>query len=811
MIKTFKQAIEASDPIFESILNIMKIGRGENRFDIDKNRKFLSIVNQVLDYYIDREEDSLKIPVTYFPICNEDSQEVCEEFVTIKLGLFTNKEWRDYVCNQLKIIANRGLRIRSDETSPRVREMAMANFRYETKLGILLSDNSIGKETTSLIYSNFLLNSFNQYRDAQRRYNRRTVNKYWYLARAVNGNYSSKNECPLSLITGEAKAFYDLLTKKNGKENERKIENLVFFPCNSPDGDYSDFCNKIVQKTYLENFVNAGSGLRNVFIFRFSRKPYRLRRLLDVKSLMKDKLRIHADDDSYDFISFNFDEAALLFNQDKPAICNIAIGGGHDDIRQDFELLFNDVIDSLDGKYTLRRNEVAMCVTEEMTERSKDILTSEAEIDETILSQIFTINRELWDQQSTILTHFLDEPDLCVVVGNGIDEELKRQFENWLIQQYNVRNVHFATFGDLKGKLVNGKYQNEIQSKRILILSFRNDYTESIFHKYPNSFDPICINKGQKALVVSNMFIMRPYFDWGHYNYTKALKKTLKSEFRKEKMTLTVNNLVRPHNELIEDFYDEDNDRNYRQVQQITITYPNSSSRSFNRSEWMLYQLNNDERAILPLSDLADLYSDSVEGLAIQPISSLISIITDDYLETKKAEDTNSEKLFKEQPIYALTEEQKDSNVQLWKILLQRKIDERTIEVVFDEIMSIFSSEQRISFNAFSQWPNDDYGLPRSNRMQEYLIRNYLGIKDPYLRVVRRLKAKSRNNTEAINANIRHFLSVGLLSNDYSAIYNSLNDEIRDLLSLESTEDVKALIELVSENIKLEPIKSISK
>lgn len=809
MSVTFKQAIEASDPIFESILQIMKIGRGEDRFDINKERRFLSVVNQVLDYYIDREGDSLKIPVTYFPICNEDSQEMCEEFVTIKLGLFANKEWRDYVYNQLRI-ANRSLRIRSDEIAPKVREMAIANHKYEKKLETILSKEYRTPQTNSLIYSNFILNSFNQYKEAKKRYNRKTVNKYWYLARAINGEYSRSNECPLTIITEEAKDFYTLIVNI-GSNNERKIENFVFFPCNSPDGDYSDFCNRIVQKTYLDNFVKAGSGLRNVFIFRFSRKPYRLRRLLDVKNVMKEKLGIHADDDNYDFISFSYDEAALLFNQDKPAICNIAIGGDHDDTRQDFELLFNDLIESLDGKFTLRRNEVAMCATKEMAIRSKEILTSEAEIDETILSQIFTINRELWDQHSTMLTHFLDEPDVCVVVGNGIDEHLKSQFKHWVIQQYNVRNVQFATFGDLKGKLVNGKYQNEIQSKRILILSFRNDYTESIFHKYPNSFDPICINKGQKALVVSNMFIMRPYFDWGHYNYTKALKKILKSEFRKEKMTLTVNNLVRPHNELLEDFYDEDNDRNYRQVQQITITYPNSSSRSFNRSEWMLYQLNNDERAILPLSDLADLYSDSVEGLAIQPISSLISIITDDYLETKKAEDTNSEKLFKEQPIYALTEEQKDSNVQLWKILLQRKIDERTIEVVFDEIMSNFSSEQRISFNAFSQWPNEDYGLPRSNRMQEYLIRNYLSIKDPYLRVVRRLKAKSRNNTEAINANIRHFLSVGLLSNDYSAIYNSLNEEIRDLLSLESTEDVKALIELVSENIKLEPIRSISK
>jgi hypothetical protein len=34
--------------------------------------------------------------------------------------------------------------------------------------------------------------------------------------------------------------------------------------------------------------------------------------------------------------------------------------------------------------------------------------------------------------------------------GNGIDEVLKRQFKNWLILQYNVGNVQFATFGDLK-------------------------------------------------------------------------------------------------------------------------------------------------------------------------------------------------------------------------------------------------------------------------------------------------------------------------------------------------------------------------
>ena len=808
MIKTFDQAIETKDPVFESIFEIMKIGRRDNH-DIDSERNFLLVVNLIIDYYISRGDNSLKIPVIYFPTCNENSQELCEEFVTLKLGLFTNNEWRENEHERLAIVKRRGWFIRSDETSPQIKKLSKAHYDYEKTLETILSHNINTIDSTSLLYSNYILNSFKQYQDAQRKYNRKTVNKYWYLARAINGNYSSQNECPLSLIAEEAKAFYDLIIKI-GKDNVKKIENLVFFPCNSPDGDYSEFCNRIVQKSYLDNFVNAGSGLRNVFIFRFSRKPYRLRRLLDTKNMMKEKLGIHTNDDCFDFISFNYDEAALLFYHTKPAICNLSIGKSLDDSHQDFAILFNDIINSLENKYILRRNEVAMCVTEEMARRCTGILTSEAEIDETILSQIFAINRELWFQHTTLLTHFLDEPEVCVVVGNYIDETLQLQFSNWLKQQYYLENVRFASFGDLKGRVINGRYRNNIQCKRIIVLSFRNDYTENIFHKYPNSFDPICFNEEQKAMIISNLFVLKPYYDWGYYNYTKALKKILKSQFRSEKMSLTVGNLERPHNELLEDYYDEDNDRNYRQVQQASIYYSDSSSRSFNRSEWMLYQYKDEDRAILPLSDLADLYSDSTDGLSIQPISYLINVITSEYLEKKKAEDTKGEKLFKEQPIYALTEEQICNNIQLWKILLQRKIEERTMEDVYNDIMSHFNKEQQISFSAFSCWPNEDYGLPRSNKMQEYLIRDYLGIKDPYLKLVRRLKAKSRNNTEAINANIRHFLSIALLSDNYKDSYRSLNDELKDLLSIESADDVEALIGLVSEKIYLEPIKSIS-
>ena len=46
---TFDQAIETKDPVFESIFEIMKIGRRDNH-DIDSERNFLLVVNLIIDY-----------------------------------------------------------------------------------------------------------------------------------------------------------------------------------------------------------------------------------------------------------------------------------------------------------------------------------------------------------------------------------------------------------------------------------------------------------------------------------------------------------------------------------------------------------------------------------------------------------------------------------------------------------------------------------------------------------------------------------------------------------------------------------------
>lgn len=93
--------------------------------------------------------------------------------------------------------------------------------------------------------------------------------------------------------------------------------------------------------------------------------------------------------------------------------------------------------------------------------------------------------------------------------------------------------------------------------------------------------------------------------------------------------------------------------------------------------------------------------------------------------------------------------------------------------------------------------------------MQKYLVEDYLGIRPPYLNLIRRIKERTKSDTESITINIRHFLSVALLNRNFSNIYNSLNDETLDLLGISEPKDIENIIDDVSEKIVFESVKTI--
>lgn len=796
----FKRALQQTTHNFESILEIMKLRR--NPEDVDSVRNLLLTVDLIIDFYLNRESDSLNIAVSYFPVSNETAQEICEDFVTLKFGFYTNQEWKKSISKKLRCPY---LLVPPDVKTAKQKQLLRDNYKYEKQLGKILEEsiNDSYNYGKTLIFSENLANNYAAYIEANKPYNNKTVNKYWYLNKAIQGFSKYNDLCPLSIVPESADYLYEHLTEHG---SDSHYENIVVFPMRNADGRYSDYCSDIFQKPFFDDFISSGCNLKNVFFFCFSRKPYRLRRLFDFKQRMRERIQIN-DDDSIDFISFTHEEALLLNGKAPKRHLQIHLGRETNDIQEDYENIIDDITAGLD-RYVSRRNDMSLCVSNSSINKHCSKLIEETEADDNLIREIFNINISLWNKDaSTSVRHFVYHKSVFVVTGNDISYDSKEMFRKFLISQYEANNVQFGTFGDLRGYLTGNCYMNDIEQNRILVVSFRNDYTESIFHKYPNSFDPFCINPGQKLLEICNYYFLRQYFAWGKYNYGKAVRKILKSEFRDSEMKPVLSMYSRPKKKILEDTREEEMDRNTsRGGQQIRIEYMNGDNRSYGRSELIYYKLG-EKINIAPLSDLLNMY-DSFTDLSVQPITPLVRAIYKEFIEDVRENDYRSEKMFKEQPSYGLTSDEINSDLQLWKLLLIKRINSLSSQVVYNEIMSHFTERYRISYHSFKKWTDLDYGIPRARRMQKYLIEDYLGIRPPYINLIRRIKERTKNDTETISINIRHFLSIALLKKP-DVTYNTLSPEIMDLLDISSPNDVAKIMSIVRNKISFEPIKAI--
>lgn len=799
----FDEALNITDHNFENILEIMKLKRDSHQ--IESLRKLLCTINHIVDFYLEKDDDELKVIVSYFPLCSEFAQEVSEEFICLKFGLYLNEEWQSIIAKKLN---HSFLYVPSDIRTQKQKTLIKENYHFEKSLSKILSrtNKEYYGHGETLLFSESINRAFLDFKEAQKTSNRKFAYKYWYLSHAITDYNSSQSSCPLQIIYRNADELYDELLSNS---HSKKVENMVVFPMRTPDGRYSDFCSDFFQKPYLEDFANNSLGLRNVFFFCFSRKPYRLRRLFDFKQRMKEYIQIN-DDLIYDFISFTHDESAILFDKKTDKISLVNIGEEINDIQQDYELLLDDVTNGLDYEI-LKRNEMSLCLSPESSESYCENLIDETETDEILLKEILSQNFSLWEKDAAIkIKHFVFQRKVFVVLGNNFSQELQNSFKSQLINLYGALSVEFGTFADLRGYNDNGAYCNQIKSKRILVMSLRNDCTESIFHKYPNSFDPFCINEEQQLMVVRNYFYLRNYFDWGQYNYTKALKKILKSDFRASQMKPEIKDFKKPSKKQPTDTREDELDRNTysRSASYIQVAFENGTTQSYLRSEWVLYKTET-TRDVAPLYDIPEIL-ESCKEVKIQPLTPLIKHIYKTFIDLEKDTDSRSERMFKEQESYGLSPEEISSDVQLWKILLAKRVEETSHRAVYEEIMSHFNERYKVSFHSFKRWLEPDYGIPRARKMQKYLVENYLGIRPPYINLIRRIKERTKSDTETVTLNIRHFLRITFTTKDLSKLVDNLNDEIKDLLDISCIEDVAKIMSSTSDLIKLETIKSIS-
>ena len=400
---------------------------------------------------------------------------------------------------------------------------------------------------------------------------------------------------------------------------------------------------------------------------------------------------------------------------------------------------------------------------------------------------------QLWsnDIAFRILEQIEDYHSVAFVLPPEIDKVYKKSIRNCFSS--DSRRIVFKDFNQLRDGL---------DEDFIVMFSFR--YTDDRYKTFPNSFDPLPLKKGQRGLTIINRLTHNRYYEWNKHFYDKDFNGLLFSLFRKEKLGWSKRILQRPiMPDILSDIDEAESDAREYMAERCTIIFDGGKAKRFS-ADRVLYVYGGHYY----ISSLKELPFE--EGMELQLLDELVSQIKDNLIK-KTDNNLKSESYIRRDPSFALTEDQINSNIELWKYLLKRKVDEFGVESTYE---SVFPNNKDISLRAFEKWFDFDYPmiLPRSRKSQNSLL-SFLGFKigSPYHRVILTKKLLKNNNTKMLNSQIESLLQsilvVYSVSDDYFEKIYEEHSEILTLLEINTASEINTLIQLL--DIKLKTVKSI--
>ena len=248
-----------------------------------------------------------------------------------------------------------------------------------------------------------------------------------------------------------------------------------------------------------------------------------------------------------------------------------------------------------------------------------------------------------------------------------------------------------------------------------------------------------------------------------------------------------------------------------REQVRYTILFAQRQHRTLDEDELILCKkMDSNDLEICKISDFYDMFDES-QHWEVQPLVDFhrpLEVLIDK--EERRMGD--GEVVIRNNPKYNLTESEKKSKREMWKILLEHKVNILGEQKVYNEIMQPLLPMERIQMSSFRRWLDqaETSILPRSRRMQCRVIEEYLEIESIYTRMLRLRKSRTSTNTEGRNTIFRNFLAHCLLEPNFQRSYESLSNEVKDYLNIAGSEDVKMIIGLIKDEIpNLRPIKSI--
>lgn len=798
-IKTAKQ--ESHE--FKALLNILS----SLNLHTKEGRKLLCVLNNIIDYYINREveySDDVKMPIVYFPLCEDWAQMLCEEFVALKMSLLWGKSTRTNILSSYK---SKPFIYLPEKVNKKEREACSKHFRFKRDVAKYLTDDILDMPSNAnekcFFYSRTLSDEYNL--------SLKTKGHYHFIQDVVGDSFSTEKS--LIILNGDEDEVYKKIEQNDGRF---KIPHIFLFLQKNIDGRNIQLCMKMQRSTIKEYNEDYDAGIHNVIAFLFSQKPYRLQRIYENKHSLVERWQREKFAETRDFISFTKAEMDYLFERQEPCIdfyeLGCEINAEEYQIKNTFDFMIQDIAHEVK-----LRNELAICFTDQSLSKIKEeILNLNSEVNEEYTDYFLQLIHNKYKTELTeILYNWIKFHEIAVVLDYNIDVYYKKQLKFFLQSKCGASSVNFYTFKNFKAHKDGLVFLNSIHEQKILVLSMLNHCTGRSWAIYPNSFDQYHLNPGQSVLQINNKIVFDPRYSWYSYRYEEQLRLLLNSNYRVRYVKNGIQLPDKPIKIGIEPKEDED-EQNVRDRQsgveqnRVKVSFGPRQHKVLDEYDFVLCKYM-DEISICTILDVLRDFEDPTV-ISIQPLTDFYQPL-EDLLDNEERRAGEGELMIRNNPKYCLTDEEKLSSREMWNILLGHRVAQYGEQVVYNDIMKPLLPAERIQFISFKRWldTSENSVLPRSRRMQKRVIEEYLQIEGLYTRMLRHRKSRISTNTEGKNIIFRTFLIHCLLETDMKKAYKELSNEVLDYLNIGSENDIKIILDLIKDGtINFRLIKSIS-
>lgn len=796
-IKTAKQ--ESHE--FKALLNILS----SLNLHTKEGRKLLCVLNNIIDYYINREveySDDVKMPIVYFPLCEDWAQMLCEEFVALKMSLLWGKSTRTNILSSYK---SKPFIYLPEKVNKKEREACSKHFRFKRDVAKYLTDDILDMPSNAnekcFFYSRTLSDEYNL--------SLKTKGHYHFIQDVVGDSFSTEKS--LIILNGDEDEVYKKIEQNDGRF---KIPHIFLFLQKNIDGRNIQLCMKMQRSTIKEYNEDYDAGIHNVIAFLFSQKPYRLQRIYENKHSLVERWQREKFAETRDFISFTKAEMDYLFERQEPCIdfyeLGCEINAEEYQIKNTFDFMIQDIAHEVK-----LRNELAICFTDQSLSKIKEeILNLNSEVNEEYTDYFLQLIHNKYKTELTeILYNWIKFHEIAVVLDYNIDVYYKKQLKFFLQSKCGASSVNFYTFKNFKAHKDGLVFLNSIHEQKILVLSMLNHCTGRSWAIYPNSFDQYHLNPGQSVLQINNKIVFDPRYSWYSYRYEEQLRLLLNSNYRVRYVKNGIQLPDKPIKIGIEPKEDEQNVRDRQsgvEQNRVKVSFGPRQHKVLDEYDFVLCKYM-DEISICTILDVLRDFEDPTV-ISIQPLTDFYQPL-EDLLDNEERRAGEGELMIRNNPKYCLTDEEKLSSREMWKILLGHRVAQYGEQVVYNDIMKPLLPAERIQFISFKRWldTSENSVLPRSRRMQKRVIEEYLQIEGLYTRMLRHRKSRISTNTEGKNIIFRTFLIHCLLETDMKKAYKELSNEVLDYLNIGSENDIKIILDLIKDGtINFRLIKSIS-